>query len=83
MVMQINPNSKPKNIVPFRSWKKRWYRYGLKVLLALQILYFCSVAPEALLRLTKYLSIPESNPIVEGLTELVEKQKSNACESDW
>ena len=78
MVMQINPNSKYKNIIPLHLWKKRWYRYSLKVLLVLKILYFSSVAPEALLRLTKYLSIPESSPIVEELTKLVEKQNSNA-----
>lgn len=70
----IKPKSEPNSIMTPHFWQKKLYEYGLRVLLVLQLLYFGSLAPEALLDLTKYFSIPDNNPIVEQLTDLVDKK---------
>lgn len=58
---------------------KRSKDFLSNLLLILQILYFGSIAPKALLLTARYISIPESNPAVEILSDLVDKGNPNLC----
>ncbi len=74
----------PTNIINMRYSnhhnRKRLLNFASILLLILQILYFGSLAPKAILQTAKYLAISENNFIVRVLSNLVELECSAPCD---
>lgn len=72
--MKAHPLFKHINIVHNFLKRKKLVDFASKLLLILQILYFGSLAPKALLVTARYLSVSESNTIIRVLSDLVESE---------